>query len=65
MLGAKGLTMSDPLRAAMMLNVRPYAALATEEVMHLASIAHGRHWALNWLCGHARENSWDETPTGT
>lgn len=29
------------------------------------SIARERHFALNWLCGHAPGNRWDETPTDT
>lgn len=29
------------------------------------SIIMERHFALNWLCGMAPGNRWDETPTDT
>ena len=43
----------------------PFASLPQAEVMRLAAIAYGRQWALNWLCGLAPGNKWDETPTST
>jgi hypothetical protein len=29
------------------------------------SVAVERHFTLNWLCGYAPGNEWDDTPTGT
>ena len=44
---------------------KAYRALSKEEWSEVTSIAVERHYALNWLCGHATENKWDETPTDT
>jgi hypothetical protein len=43
----------------------PYRALSAEEWAEVASITRERHFALNWLCGYAPGNRWDETPTHT
>jgi hypothetical protein len=40
-----------------------YGALAEEAFADAASTAQERHFALNWICGHAED--WDETPTDT
>lgn len=44
---------------------RAYRDLAPEEWAGVQSIAMERHFALNWLCGYAPGNEWDETPTDT
>ena len=44
---------------------RAYRDLADEEWATARSIAMERHYALNWLCGYAPGNEWDETPTET
>jgi hypothetical protein len=42
-----------------------YRDLGTEEWSEVQSISMERHFALNWLCGYAPGNRWDETPTDT
>jgi hypothetical protein len=44
---------------------KPYRDLSSEEWSEIRSITFERHFALNWLCGHAPNNQWDETPTDT
>lgn len=44
---------------------KPYRDLSAEEYSAATSIAMERHRALNWICGYAPGNRWDETPTGT
>ena len=44
---------------------RAYRDLADDQRATARSIAVERHFALNWLCGYAPENEWDETPTDT
>jgi hypothetical protein len=44
---------------------KAYCDLTDEEWSSVRSIALERHRALNWLCGHAPDNNWDETPTET
>lgn len=44
---------------------KPFRALSSEEFSEAASIIMERHYALNWLCGLAPKNRWDETPTET
>jgi hypothetical protein len=44
---------------------RSYAQLAADEWAGVTSIAMERHKALNWLCGYAPGNKWEETPTET
>jgi len=44
---------------------KPYRALTPEEWSIVTSITIERHFALNWLCGYAPGNRWDETPTDT
>jgi hypothetical protein len=44
---------------------KPYRELSPEEWSEVCSVTMERHFALNWLCGHAPENEWDETPTDT
>jgi hypothetical protein len=44
---------------------RSYAQLTADEWADLTSIAIERHKALNWLCGYAPGNRWEETPTDT
>jgi len=44
---------------------KAYRDLSAEEFANVTSITVERHFALNWLCGQAPENRWDETPTGT
>lgn len=42
---------------------KPYRDLTDEEYNYVTSISMERHYALNWLCGYARD--WDKVPTGT
>jgi len=44
---------------------KAYRDLTEEEWREVTSIAAERHLALNWLCGYAPGNRWDETPTET
>ncbi len=44
---------------------KAYRDLTDEEWSEVRSITTERHFALNWLCGYARRNRWDETPTET
>lgn len=44
---------------------KPYRELTDEEWAEVTSIAVERHFALNWLCGKAPANRWDDTPTDT
>lgn len=44
---------------------KAYRDLTTEEWAETRSITMERHFALNWLCGYAPGNRWDETSTDT
>lgn len=44
---------------------KAYRDLRPDEWSQIRSISMERHFALNWLCGYAEDNNWDETPTGT
>jgi len=44
---------------------KPYRDASPEEWAEAGSIAAERHFALNWLCGYAPKNAWDDTPTDT
>ncbi|MDP2278020.1 MAG: DUF4272 domain-containing protein [Nitrospirota bacterium] len=44
---------------------KPFRSLSTDEYQLATSIIMERHFALNWLCGMAPGNRWDETPTDT
>jgi hypothetical protein len=44
---------------------KAYRDLTPEEWSEVRSITSERHHALNWLCGHAPNRKWDETPTDT
>jgi hypothetical protein len=44
---------------------KAYRNLDASEYSIVTSIAKERHFALNWLCGYAPGNRWDETPTET
>lgn len=44
---------------------RPFREITDEQFARVTSISQERHKALNWLCGYAPGNRWDETPTGT
>ena len=44
---------------------KAYRDLSPEEYSGVTSIAAERHKALNWICGMAPKNRWDETPTDT
>lgn len=44
---------------------KPFRTLSSEEYQNATSIIMERHYALNWLCGHAPGNRWDDTPTDT
>lgn len=39
--------------------------LPEEDWWTIGSIIQERHYALNWLCGYAPDNRWDDTPTDT
>jgi hypothetical protein len=42
-----------------------YRAMSNDDWSEVRSITVERHFALNWLCGFAPGNRWDETPTDT
>jgi len=44
---------------------QPFRDLDNTEFNEATSIIIERHYALNWLCGYAPKNNWDETPTDT
>lgn len=44
---------------------KAYRDLSADEWAEVRSITMERHHALNWLCGHAPSNRWDDTPTDT
>jgi hypothetical protein len=44
---------------------KAYRDLSDEEWSDVKSITVERHYALNWLCGYAPDNKWDQTPTDT
>ncbi len=44
---------------------KAYRDLAPAEWEIVRSIAAERHFALNWLCGYAKANQWDDTRTDT
>ncbi len=44
---------------------KAFRALSEEEYEKASSIIMERHFAMNWLCGKAPGNRWDETPTDT
>ncbi len=44
---------------------KAYRDLTDNEWNEVRSITVERHFALNWLCGYAHGNVWDETPTDT
>jgi hypothetical protein len=44
---------------------KAYRDLSAEEWTQVRSITVERHFAMNWLCGYAPGNRWDETPTET
>jgi hypothetical protein len=44
---------------------KAFRSLTEEEYQEATSIIMERHKALNWLCGYARGNHWDRTPTET
>lgn len=44
---------------------RPFCALGADEATKMAAIAQRRHKALNWICGYAPGNRWQDTPTNT
>jgi hypothetical protein len=42
---------------------RAYRDLSDEQWYEVRSITAERHFTLNWLCGHAPRNAWEQTPT--
>lgn len=44
---------------------KAYRNLTDEEWSEVRSITMERHRTLNWICGYARDNKWDKTPTNT
>jgi hypothetical protein len=44
---------------------KAYRDLTDGEWSEVTSITSERHLALNWLCGYAPRNSWEQTPTDT
>jgi len=44
---------------------KAYRDLTDDEWSEVRSITMERHFALNWLCGYAPDNEWDQTPADT
>ncbi|HNU52065.1 MAG TPA: DUF4272 domain-containing protein [Verrucomicrobiota bacterium] len=58
-------TLAEVLDEDFVAKGKPYRDLTATEWAEVTSITVERHFALNWLCGRARGNRWDETPTDT
>jgi hypothetical protein len=56
---------ASPVKSDFPVNGRSYAEISSDEWSRVRSIAMERHKSLNWLCGHAPRNNWEETPTDT
>jgi len=54
-----------PLRGDFPAFGKPYCDLTPSEWTQAKSIAVERHRALNWVCGMAPDNRWEQTPTDT
>ena len=44
---------------------KAYREMSAQEWSNVRSVTVERHFALNWLCGYAPANEWDETTTDT
>lgn len=62
---AKGGSLPPPIADDFPARGKAYRDLTDEEWSDVRSITMERHFALNWLCGYAPRNRWDETPTDT
>ncbi|HNQ91116.1 MAG TPA: hypothetical protein PKM73_21080 [Verrucomicrobiota bacterium] len=58
-------TLAEVLDEDFVAKGKPYRDLTATECSEVTSITVERHFALNWLCGRAPGNRWDETPTDT
>ncbi|HNU50651.1 MAG TPA: hypothetical protein PKJ98_07000 [Verrucomicrobiota bacterium] len=58
-------TLAEVLDEDFVAKGKPYRDLTATEWAEVTSITVERHFALNWLCGRAPGNRWDETPTDT
>lgn len=55
----------EPINEDFPVKAKAYRDLTTDEWAEVRSITMERHFGLNWLCGHAANNEWDETETST
>jgi hypothetical protein len=44
---------------------KAYREMTGQEWAEVRSVTVERHFSLNWLCGYASDNKWDQTPTDT
>ncbi len=58
-------TLALPIDGDFPVKEKAYRDLTPAEYSVIKSITVERHVALNWLCGYAPDNRWDETPTPT
>jgi len=58
-------TLSEIIDEDFAVKGKAYRDMTDNEWSAAQSIAWERHFALNWLCGYAPGNRWDETTTGT
>jgi hypothetical protein len=58
-------TLDEILDEDLVARGKPFRELTEEDLSELLGIASERHKALNWLCGLAPDNSWEEVPTET
>jgi hypothetical protein len=64
-LGHERGTLPPPIDGDFAVKGKAYRALSAGEWAAVRSMSAERHFALNWLCGRAPGNRWDETPTDT
>jgi hypothetical protein len=64
-IAAENNEISQPIDEDFPAKGKAYRDLTDNEWNEVRSITVERHFALNWLCGHAPGNAWDETPTDT
>jgi hypothetical protein len=58
-------SLTEAINEDFAINGKSYRDLTEQEWQRVRSTTYERHFALNWLCGYAPRNRWDQTPTDT